>query len=420
MRRHLLLGALLALPVALLALSSATPLLAVAAAAPAVLGMILLDRALVGRFGPDTAFWITILTTFGTPAFPLVAHEPDLRRSLALLLGALAVAVAPRSGAWSQARTGAAVVLALAGLACGGSFDGGPATFDVARALFGSRQGLLFWTPLLWAGFAGLAMDLRRERRLGSPLAGIGLMPLLFAPFYPDGGSARWDAVLPALALGFAVVWERLSAWSRTRPSVLVAAVVVLLGVPNLLFMEQYRDAPRRDDTVRFPDVAEENARRLADAVGSPVAWPANWIWSASTGLPAARWDRLSGVRLDPRRGVRIDIGDLEQDATFLLSGWSVRHACGPEVCREVEGRAEMAFPLDTPMDAELRLLAVGTGALRVSVNGDAPETLTLDGEAFVRALGRRSLHRGINRVVLEGSGGRALVDGLEIGGNPR
>ena len=87
MRRHLLLGALLALPLALLALSSASPVRAVAVAAPAVLGLIVLDRALSARFGPDTAFWITVLATYGTAAFPLIAHEPDLRRSLAHFAG---------------------------------------------------------------------------------------------------------------------------------------------------------------------------------------------------------------------------------------------------------------------------------------------------------------------------------------------
>lgn len=370
MRRHVLLGALLALPLALLASSSTTPPGSVAAAAPAVLALLVLDRALAARFDAGVAFWITVLTAYGTAAFPLLAHEPDLRRSLALLAGAAAVGLAPRSGPWSPTRAGAALVLALAGLACGRAFDGGPVYPDVARALFGSRHGLLFWTPLLWMGFVGLALDLRRQHRLGSPLAGIGLLPLLGAPFLPDGGRAeRWDAALPALALGCAVAWETVSSWLRTRPQLLVGATVVLVAVPNLLFMEQYRDAPRRDDTVRFADVSEGNARRLADAVGSPVAWPANWIWSASTGLPAARWDLLSGVRLDPRRGVRIDVGDLAQDATFLLEGWSVRHACGDAVCREVEGRAEMAVPLEGP-PARLTVRGLGPGGLRVTVNG--------------------------------------------------
>ena len=370
MRRHVLLGAVLALPVALLALSCVTPFRAVAAAAPAVLALIVLDRALSARFGPDTAFWITVLTAYGTAFFTLLAHASDLRRALALLLGALAVSLAPRGAAWSRGRAAAFALLAAAGLLVGGALAGPLARPDVARALFGSRHGLLFWTPLLWVGFAGHAMHARRLGRRGAPVAALGLLPLLLAPLLPDGGRAdRWDAALPAVALGIATAWEALSARLLARPSWLVGSAVAVVAVPNLLFMEQYRDATRRDDTVRFADVSEGNARRLADAVGSPVAWPANWIWTASTGLPAARWDRLSAARLDPRRGVRIDVGDLEQDATFLLSGWSVRHACGDAVCREVEGRAELAVPLESA-PARFVVRAQGPGGLRATLNG--------------------------------------------------
>jgi hypothetical protein len=379
-RRHVLLGAVLALPLALLALSSATPARAVAAAAPAVLALILLDRALAARFDTGTALWITVLTAYGTAAFPLLAHEPALRRALALLLGALAVTVAPVKGPWSPLRAVAFVSFVLSGLVVAGAFSGwmkaaaglvvGTNVPDVARTLLGSRHGLLFWTPVLWLGFVGLAMHARVHARRRAPVVALGLLPLVAAPFLPDGGRAeRWDVALPALALGFAVAWQTLAATLRRRPPALAAAAIALVAVPNLLFMEQYRDAPRRDDTVRFPDVAEGNALRLADAVGSPVAWPANWIWSASTGLPAARWDRLSGARLDPRRGARIDVGDLEQDATFLLEGWSVRHPCGDAVCRAVEGRAEMAVPLEGP-PARMTVRGVGPGPLRVFVDG--------------------------------------------------
>ena len=207
------------------------------------------------------------------------------------------------------------------------------------------------------------------------------------APGQPDGGRAdRWDAALPAVALGIATAWEALSARLLARPSWLVGSAVAVVAVPNLLFMEQYRDATRRDDTVRFADVSEGNARRLADAVGSPVAWPANWIWTASTGLPAARWDRLSAARLDPRRGIRIDVGDLEQDATFLLSGWSVRHACGDAVCREVEGRAELAVPLESA-PARFVVRAQGPGGLRATLNGRDLGTVAFGPELEERTL---------------------------------
>jgi hypothetical protein len=369
MKGSLLLGGLLALPVALLALSSTAPLASVAAALPAVLALILLDRTLTSRFDAGTAFWITVLTAYGTAVFPLLAHASDFRRSLALLLGTCAVALAPRAGAWSRVRAAAFAVLAAVSLLAGRALTGPVTEPDVAHALFGSRHGLLFWTPLLWLGFAGLAIHWRRHGRRSAPVSALGLLPLFAAPFLADGGRTdRWDAALPALAVGLATAWEALSARLLARPAWLVAAAVAAVGVPNLLFMEQYRDAPRRDDTVRFADVSEGNARMFAGAVGSPVAWPANWLWGASTGLPAARWDLLSAQRVDPRRGARIDIGDLEQDATFLLDGWSVRHACGDAVCREVEGRAEMAVPLEGP-PVRMTVRGVGPGGLRVFVS---------------------------------------------------
>jgi hypothetical protein len=409
-RRALLLGALLALPPALLGLASTTPLRSVGAVVPAVLALILLDRALAARFESGAAFWITVLAAYGTAVFPLLAHAPDLRRSLALLLGVLAVGVAPRGGSWSSLRAATFAALASAGLLVGGALAGPIAEPDVARALFGSRHGLLFWTPLLWLGFGGLAMHLRRYGRRGAPVAVLGLLPLVAAPFLPDGGRAdRWDAALPALAFGMATAWDALSARLVARPAWLVAAGVVAIGLPNLLFMEQYRDAARRDDTVRFPEVSEGNARMVARAVGSPVAWPANWIWSASTGLPAARWDLLSGQRLDPRRGVRIEIGDLEQDAAFLQGDWSVRHACGDALCRALEGRAEILVPLERAATAAPRLLVAGTGEVRVSVNGAVLGTVAVEGGDLPSA----SWRRGVNRVVLEGVSGTPLVDAL-------
>jgi hypothetical protein len=408
--RPVLLGALLALPLALLALSTGSPFAAVAAALPAAAALILLDRDLCRRLDADTAFWVTVLAAYGTAVFPLVAHAPDGRRALALLLGALAVSLAPRAEPWSLPRAAAFGLLAAAALLVGRAFAGAWALPD-ARALFGSRHGLLFWTPLLWLGFAGLAVHLRRQGRRGAPVAMLGLLPLVLAPLLRDGGRAdRWDAALPALVFGVATAWDALSARLVARPCWLVAAAVVLVAVPNLLFMELYRDAPRRDDTVRFPEVAEGVARRFADAVGSPVAWPANWIWSAATGLPPSRWDRLSGQRLDPGRGVRIDVGDLDQDATFLLDGWSVRHACGDAVCREIEGRAEMAVPLEgAPVRMTIR--GVGPGGLRVFVNGGDLGLLALPPQlGDVTAVLRPS--RPLTRISFEvAPGTRALVD---------
>jgi hypothetical protein len=162
--------------------------------------------------------------------------------------------------------------------------------------------------------------------------------------------------------------------------------------------------------------VSEGNARRLASAVGSPIAWPANWIWSARHGLPVERWDLLSGQRIDPREGATIDVGDLEQDAAFLLDGWSVRHPCGDSVCREVEGRAEMVIPLERPA-TRLDVRVAGTGSLRVTLNGGDPRELALGPEvAAVIVPFERRFAAGPNRIAFEiAPGGRAIVDGLVL-----
>ena len=78
-----------------------------------------------------------------------------------------------------------------------------------------------------------------------------------------------------------------------------------------------------RDDTVSFPGVAENSARLLAGVAGSPIAWPANWIFAARHGLPAARYDLLAGpgrARRDGRARA-IDVGDLGRDAALLRRG---------------------------------------------------------------------------------------------------
>jgi hypothetical protein len=65
----------------------------------------------------------------------------------------------------------------------------------------------------------------------------------------------------------------------------------------------------------------------------------------------------------------------------------------------------------------ELRVRALGTGTLRVRLEGaTATAALHSTFEDVVLPLGRESFHAGANAVVLEVSpGGQALVDGLAL-----
>jgi hypothetical protein len=185
-----------------------------------------------------------------------------------------------------------------------------------------------------------------------------------------------------------------------------------LAVLSNLLLMEQYRiGMVPRDDTVSFPQVAESSARLLSDTVGTPVAWPANWIFARRQGVPVGRTDLLAGADL---RGGVIDVGTLDQDAAWLFEGWSVRRPCAPEICREVESRARVLVPLGAPEALDLTVRAAGEGELTVQLNGVPIARQGLDPalrERPVRVPAPR-FRAPLNEIVLVVSpGGRALVD---------
>lgn len=414
------LAILLAFPLVLLALATPAPerALALLAALPAVAGLLVVERALRARVPDASRFWALAMGAYGTGLLPLLAHASDARRATAFLLGALGLLAAPRGVPLTAARAAALATAVAAGAALGGLPDQKAASPDVLRALFGSRDGLLFWTPLLWACVAGHAALLRSEGRRVLPLTLVALAPFALAPLFDGGGRVeRYDWALPSLLLGLAAGLEALRRAVERRPAWLLAAFAPALAVSNLLFMEQYRQSPRRDDTLSFPEVSEGNARLLAASVGSPPAWPANWIWGSRHNLPVERWDLLSGQRLDPRAAaLEIDVGRLEQDSAFLFDGWSVRHACADAVCRQVEGRAEAVLPLERAGALRARLRASGSGVLHVELNRVALAPIRLGPELAWLDLPAAPWRRGPNRLVfLIAPTGEAHVDRLRL-----
>ena len=167
--------------------------------------------------------------------------------------------------------------------------------------------------------------------------AAVGAVTFDYGPY--RGG--RFAPVLPLLALGLGRAFDEIRSLALHRPLVPVAAAIAGLAVWNALLMAQYRDGRiPRDDTVSFPRVARNAAATVSAAVGSPNAWPANWIFAARHGVSAARYDVLAGVdlfgRFPPLRraageGV-IDVGDLPTDEALLprdgASGIPAAPAC--------------------------------------------------------------------------------------------
>jgi hypothetical protein len=222
---------------------------------------------------------------------------------------------------------------------------------------------------------------------------------------YFAGG--RFDAILPSLGLGLAALLGALQAAAARRPGRVVLVAGLLLGVWNILFMEQYRVGRiPRDETVSFAQITENNADILARAVGAPLAWPANWLFAWRYRLPAARYDLMVGKSLfagpASLNGV-IDLGDDRADPDLLADGWGSRTRCGDTVCRDVRGRARVFVPLDRPETLDVTVRATGNGELAFEVNGARLAALPL-----ASALGDLKLRvpaghwtRGLNEIVL-------------------
>jgi hypothetical protein len=160
----------------------------------------------------------------------------------------------------------------------------------------------------------------------------------------------------------------------------------------------------------------------LSALLGSPVAWPANWLFALRHGLPAERYDLLAGKRLAiAPDGVRaIEVGDLPQDTALLLEGWSVRHPCGEGTCRDLEGTARLVAPLEAPGPFDLAVLVSGEGVLAAAVNDDPLGTRPLSATPALLRFPYPREWGPLNVIALSvAPGGRARVDRLRLEPRP-
>jgi hypothetical protein len=249
------------------------------------------------------------------------------------------------------------------------------------ETFFSSRHGLFYWTPVFWAAYVGLVAFARRERRTGlalvAPVAVMTYVNACSGDWWAGGSysNRRFDSLLPLLAAGLAVALAALRRFAARRPAAVVLAGGLALTLWSALFMQQYRrNLIPRDDTVEFARVAGNSAAVLADLVGTPLAWPANWIFAWRHDLPASRYDAMVGKYLFYRQnnlGGVIDLGDERADPALLDDAWSSLRACGPgAVCRAVRGSARLFAPLDVPETLDVSVVARGTGTLALAVNG--------------------------------------------------
>jgi hypothetical protein len=208
---------------------------------------------------------------------------------------------------------------------------------------------------------------------------------------------------------------------------VVLALVALPLVLWNLLLMEQTRRGlVPRDDTVDGPRLVGNAAQLFSDALGSPTAWPANWIFALRQDRPPGQYDLLVGRYLFYRQnnlGGHVEIGSAG-DVAMLGEGWGPIETRDGRGVRSVQGRARLFAPLDQAEDLELR---VRTSAdqpveIRVSVNGKLAGQLLAPvgtGEGRLR-VDAGFWQREQNSVMLDAGGGEVWVDAVvfaQVGG---
>ena len=289
---------------------------------------------------------------------------------------------------------------------------------------FSSRHGLLYWTPVLWGGFLGFFLLFRRDRfttlALAAPLLLMSYVNACSGDWWAGGSysNRRFDSVLPLLALGLGASLAWVMEAVRRRPMRVAGAAGVAFVLWNQLLIVQYREKKiPADDTVSFAAVAEYNAKVFGRYAGTPLAWPANWIFARDHDLPAARYDLMAGKYLFYRQnnlGGLVKVGDGRADPALFAGDWSAPAPCGEATCREVLGRARVMAPLDVPEDLDVVVRAFGRGTLALAVNGTEVASFPLETEprGLRVRVPRQGWRRELNDVSLSvGPGSAAFVE---------
>ena len=251
------------------------------------------------------------------------------------------------------------------------------------QTFFSSRHGLLYWTPVLWLGYLGFIGVVRRDWRdafvLLAPLAVMSYVNVCAGDWWAGGSfsNRRFDSVLPLLAFGLIESLGWLQRVVARHPLRVLGVGALALAAWNVLLAEQYRlGALPPDDAVTFEQMAGNSARLVREKVGTPLAWPANWILALRLGLTPGHWDRMVGPYLFYRQnnlGGVVEIGTADPDADLgpLGEGWGLPQTCGETAhCRAVLGRARLLVALDIPQTLDVTVRASGSGTLSMAING--------------------------------------------------
>jgi hypothetical protein len=334
--------------------------------------------------------WALVLPLCAAP----LLHEAPSRTwtAVGMVVGAVALVglrgdQAPRAGRALAMAAAGFLVIALA-LSQGG--------IDIVLSRwFGPVDGLIYWNPALWLAVCGLAFA------LSDPRVGLGLLAAVAFVMLRTGSvssSVVAGAVPVLLVPAVLASADRLRGSASARPMAWLSLGAAALMLWNALFMEQYRrNLIPRDDTVSFAEVAGNNAALLVQVAGSPLTWPASWLFAVRHRVPVDRYEAL--VSSPPF-------------SLAWLEGWSAPARCPAGECRELQGNGRFVTMLPAPADIDLTLWTAGAGTLALRVNDAAVADLPLATEGAEARLRIASDYwrAGFNDLRLVASGSAPVV----------
>jgi hypothetical protein len=286
-----------------------------------------------------------------------------LGRDAALWAAGFLIAFAPQLVVW-KLLYGSFVTIPQ-----GGGFVAGHPAW--AGVLFSPHHGLFAWSPLLYAGLAGLAWWARTAPgRALAVLAFVLTLTRLNAGVadWPAGaafGARRFDATLPFFGLGLAVAARAMATLARRRPLLVPAGAFAAAIGWNLLLARAH---PTWDASgpVAFEQMGHGVVSAWDRAAGSPFALPGSLFEWMRSGTPPRDWEALYMDRGFERWSVRMG----EDDRLFLAGGWSEPRGLGKDRARAIEGEAAVLnVPLHRARPYTFGIRMRGTGRVRLVVN---------------------------------------------------
>ena len=277
--------------------------------------------------------------------------------------------------------------------------------------LFSANHGFFNWTPVMFLGFIGLLVGLRRSRLLygGSLLVFVatawvnGSVPGYDWAAGDAFGGRRFSLVVPLMSLGLGALLELVAKILARRPLLVPSAALLLLFLWNVGLISQYR-ARKYRGAAPLEQIAADQARTFR-LVGQDL-----FGWVAGERGRAWAYEIFSAEYFYTRfnRSGTIDLRSAGKQ--YLLEGWGAgsRRKAERTFRRALYPRACVRVPLQGPVDLKTVVTArapsdLSSQTVAVILNGQVLTTAPLSNQwdEIEFTMPARELVRGENSLCL-------------------